>query len=220
MNDTFESSIDIDDTLDLYGVRESGDFTSRMSRLISSILQEISALEKKGKPVTPQILTNIIFKGGSSRLKELIIDKSDVNVNIVFLFDNIDKGWPASGVDAFDVRLVRLLVEALEKIRRDFSAAGRDFVSVVFLRNDIYELMVGETPDRGKSGQVVIDWTDRAKLRQVIFERIKASTGDKNATFDQLWSRFVCEEINGKPSFEYLVDHCLMRPRFLINIVE
>ena len=79
--------------------------------------------------------------------------------------------------------------------------------------------MISQTPDRGKSGQIVIDWTDRAKLRQLIFERMKASTGRRD-TFEAIWSRFVCETVGGRPSFDYLVDHCLMRPRFLINIIE
>lgn len=35
-----------------------------------------------------------------------------------------------------------------------------------------------------------------------------------------MWSRFVCEKVGSRPSFDYLVDHCLMRPRFLINIIE
>jgi hypothetical protein len=116
--------------------------------------------------------------------------------------------------------LVRLLVETLDKIRHDFEAQHKDFMSVVFLRNDIHELLVEQTPDRGKAGQIRIDWTDRAKLRQVIFRRLVASTGNANASFEQLWAQFFVERVAGQDAFEYLVDHCLMRPRFLINIVE
>jgi hypothetical protein len=76
------------------------------------------------------------------------------------------------------------------------------------------------TPDRQKAGQVRIDWTDRAKLRQVIYQRLIAATGEKDTPFESLWAKFFPENISGKPSFDYLLDHCLMRPRFLINIVE
>jgi hypothetical protein len=106
-----------------------------------------------------------------------------VETRVILLFDNIDKGWLAQGVSEFDVRLVRLLIEGLDKIRHDFEAKHKRFMSVLFLRNDIYELLVGQTPDRGKAGQLKIDWTDRAKLRQVIFRRLSSSTGNEAATF-------------------------------------
>jgi hypothetical protein len=111
-------------------------------------------------------------------------------------------------------------VESLDKIRRDFEAQHLDFKSVVFLRNDIYELMVNQTPDRGKAAQIRIDWSDRAKLRRVIFRRLAASTGDNSISFEQLWTRFFVPKVHSQDSFEYFVDHCLMRPRFLINIIE
>lgn len=158
--------------------------------------------------------------GGINQLKKFILDNSSTNQNFVLFFDNIDKGWPTNGVHEFDVRLVRLLVEALDKIKRDFSASKRDFMSVVFLRNDIYEMLVEKTPDRGKAGQVRIDWTDRAKLKQVIFKRLQASAKSKGEAFDRLWRRFFVAEVEGKDSFDFFVDHSLMRPRFLINIIE
>jgi hypothetical protein len=206
--------------LDRFGVFSSGDFTSRINRLGSLIIDEIRSLKAKGAELTPERLTNIVFKDGISQVRDLINHYTSPGTPMILLFDNIDKGWLTQGVHEFDVRLVRLLVESLDKIRRDLEDKGKEFMSVVFLRNDIYELLVGQTPDRGKAGQIRIDWTDRGKLRQVIFRRLTASTGDPVQTFEQIWTRFFTPEINGKDSFEYFIDHCLMRPRFLINIIE
>lgn len=215
----FEQSVRLATLLQRHSVAETGDFTGRINGLVKDVIAEIRKLEKQGQAVTAKHLTNFVFQGAIAKLKTALIEKSGRFTKIVLLFDNIDKGWPVTGVDEFDVRLIRLLIETLDKIKRDLSAAGREFLSIVFLRNDIYELMVSQTPDRGKSGQIVIDWTDRAKLRQLIFERIKSSTG-RQETFEVLWSRFFCERAGNRPSFDYLVDHCLMRPRFLINIIE
>lgn len=209
-----------DHWLETYGIDESGDFTTRINRLGNFIIQEIEAAKKKRQAISAEFLTNVIFRGGVTQLKKFILDHTSSNNHIVLLFDNIDKGWPTSGVDAFDVRLVRLLIETLDKIKRDFAASKRDFMSVVFLRNDIYEMLVEATPDRGKAGQVRIDWTDRAKLKQVILKRLQASLGDKSQPFDRLWSQFFRDVVEGRDAFEFLVDHCLMRPRFLINIIE
>lgn len=215
-----EDAKEIDKVLEEFKISDSGDFTLRINRLGSFILQEIKSLAAKGQTLSPDRLTNLIFRDGIGQIRALIHKHTGGNSHIVFLLDNIDKGWPSKGLDNFDVRLVRLLLEALNKIRQDFSAQSRDFMSVVFLRNDIYELLVDATPDRGKAAQVRIDWTDRAKLRQVIFKRLQASVRDTKLTFDQLWTKFFVSTVQNRDSFEYLVDHCLMRPRFLINILE
>jgi hypothetical protein len=212
--------VEIDIRLAESGISHSGDFTQRINRLGSHVLQEVRSLNAKGERLTPDRLTNVIFKEGVRDIKDLILRHTSTKTQIVFLFDNIDKGWPANGVDNFDVRLVRLLIEALQKVKRDLGAHSREFMSVVFLRNDIYELLVEVTPDRGKAGRIRIDWTDRGKLRQVICRRLQASTGSRHEDFDAIWSRFFIDKVDGRDSFEYFVDHCLMRPRFLITIIE
>jgi hypothetical protein len=119
-----------------------------------------------------------------------------------------------------DVRLVRLLLEALEKVNRDLAVDHCDFRFVVFLRNDVFELMVSGTPDKGKAAVIRIDWTDRVKLKQVIQFRLQASLAEKVRNFNEIWERFFVATASGKESFDFLVDHCLMRPRFLIEIIE
>jgi len=214
---------EIDRALGINQDSESGDFTSRLNRLSSHLLQEIRRIQSEGGKLNVDRITSIIYQGGVGQVKEirsLICKYTKENSNIVFLFDNLDKGWPASGVHMFDVRLVRLLMETLDKVRKDFNGLHRHFISIVFLRNDIYELLVGETPDRGKSAQVYIDWTDRTKLRQLVYLRIKSSIEERDLTFDEVWGRFFVPDVGSRKSFDFFVDHCLMRPRFLLNIIE
>ena len=212
---------EIDELLRRYGISESGDFTSRLNRLGNEIARKLKELRDRKITPSPEMLTNIVFASGVAELRAAIIQHTTSKDHMVLLFDNIDKGWPTNGVNEFDVRLVRLLLEALDKVRRDFNAAERDFKSVVFLRNDIYELLLELTPDRGKAGEIRIDWTDREKLRQVIFRRLQSSLMPaQRESFEQLWNRLFVEGASGRSSFEYFLDHCLMRPRFLINIIE
>lgn len=215
-----EAVNEIDQWLENYQIGDSGDFTTRLNRLGQFIVQEITTAKRRKQLISVDFLTNVIFRGGVTELKKIILKYTTQSGSIVLLFDNIDKGWPSNGVAEFDVRLVRLLIETLDKIKRDFSAAHRDFMSIVFLRNDIYELLVGVTPDRGKAGEVRIDWTDRTKLKQVILKRLRASLKTRDRTFDEMWNRFFPVSISERDSFDFLVDHCLMRPRFLINILE
>jgi hypothetical protein len=210
---------EIDTAIMNAGIAESGDFTSRINKLSSQVLQEIKRLASLGQKLSAETLTNVVFKDGARQIRGLLEKHTDRRTSLILLLDNIDKGWPAKGLNEFDVRLLRLLLEALQKVKNDLAAKNREFMSVVFLRNDIYELLVDDTPDRGKAALVRIDWTDREKLKQVIFKRLQASSTQK-LEFNEVWDRFFTSTVNGRDSFSYFVDHCLMRPRFLINIIE
>jgi hypothetical protein len=184
------------------------------------VTREIRLRQSRGETLSPEALTNVVFKGGIAHARSLVVKYSASVEHLIFLCDNLDKGWAVNGVDQFDVRMLRLLIEAVDKVRRDLSSARRDFIAIIFLRNDVYELLVNETPDRGKTSLVRIDWTDRVKLRQVVHRRLQASTGEWKESFVDLWLRYFVPRVQRKDSFEYLVDHCLMRPRFLLNIIE
>jgi hypothetical protein len=219
--DLLAEVFEIEKELTALGVQEAGDFTARINRLTSFILTEIDARVKRKEYLTTEQLTNIVFRGGAATAKRLVVKHSAKAEHLVFLFDNIDKGWASDGVDELDVKLVRLLLEALEKVRSDLTVDHRDLVFVVFLRNDVFELMVAETPDRGKSAIVRIDWTDRIKLKQLIHLRLRASLVEGgNPTFNDIWGRYFTSMVRGRDTFEFFVDHCLMRPRFLIAIIE
>jgi hypothetical protein len=216
----FAEALEIEQELTNLGVSESGDFTARINRLSSYVIDEIKACTARGERLSPERLTNIVFRGGIAKARRLAVKHTDGIEHIIFLFDNIDKGWATDGVDELDVKLVRLLLESLEKIQRDLAVDHRDFIFTVFLRNDVFELMVSGTPDKGKASVVRIDWTDRVKLKQVIRLRLQASQPQRHASFDEMWSRFFVPTVGGRDTFEYFVDHCLMRPRFLIATIE
>jgi hypothetical protein len=218
--DTFKVAREIDRLFDAVKSDMSGDFTSRLSALINSIVLEIEALRSRGQPPSVEELTNIIFQIDLRAARALIEKSVQPRTVIVFLFDNIDKGWSARGVRPEDVRLVRLLIEALNKMQRDLARHGIDLQFLVFLRNDIYELLIDETSDRGKEGQILIDWGDREQLKRIILERIQYSLELEFPSFTAAWRTFFVPTVDGIDSFEYLVSRCLMRPRFLIDLIE
>lgn len=136
------------------------------------------------------------------------------------LFDNLDKGWPAHGVTPEDVLTLRCLIEALAKIesmlvRQEIEAHG-----VIFIRNDVYELLVANTPDRGKVSQVGLDWTDGDLLREILRRRFVHTGVEGNPDFEDLWRRLCCTHVGGEESSQYLIERCLMRPRALIELVR
>src|SRR3546814_4525223 len=89
-----------------------------------------------------------------------------------------------------------------------------------FLRNDVYELLLDRTADRGKEQKVLVDWRDPEALKQVVALRISASLGEGLSSLDELWPRIAVRHIHGEDSYQYIVDRCLMRPRYLLDLLK
>ena len=119
-----------------------------------------------------------------------------------------------------DVAILRALLEATRKLERQLQHRDVRCSTLIFLRNDVYELLVSETPDRGKEGRVSLDWSDPDLLRELIRRRLLHSGGLPDRLFDDLWQRICVSHINGEESSQYLIDRCLMRPRALIDLAN
>ncbi|WP_431623648.1 P-loop ATPase, Sll1717 family [Enterobacter hormaechei] len=136
------------------------------------------------------------------------------------LFDNIDNGWPTSGLKHEDLLMIRALIDATRKIERQFSSPDLKIRSVVFLRNDVYELLVRETSDRGKEASVILDWTDGDLLRELIRLRIVSNGLDEDMDFKSAWLRLFVSHYMGEETSQFLIERSLMRPRFLLNLIN
>ena len=136
------------------------------------------------------------------------------------LFDNIDNGWPTSGLKHEDLLMVRALIDATRKIERQFSSDNIKVRSVVFLRNDVYELLVKETSDRGKEASVVLDWTDSDLLRELVRLRIVSNGLEEDLDFKSAWLRLFVSHYKGEETSQFLIERSLMRPRFLLNLIN
>src|SRR3546814_4207408 len=73
--------------------------------------------------------------------------------------------------------------------------------------------------DRGKEQKVLVDWRDPEALKQVVALRISARLGEGLSSLDELWPRIAVRHIHGEDSYQYIVDRCLMRPRYLLDLL-
>jgi hypothetical protein len=135
------------------------------------------------------------------------------------LLDNIDKGWPTLGATPEDTLIIRALLEATRKLQRQLEQHGVQFFCLVFLRNDIYDLLVRNTPDRDKDTAVTVDWDDAEGFRELVRQRIMASTG-LSGSFEEMWSTVFEQHIGTQDAFQYAVDRTLMRPRDLLRFLR
>ena len=210
---------------DLYhaeGYETEGDFSERMSSLMENISTEYRSRygDEANVRLSAPSLTEMLYCHDVRDLFNRVIDYMAHKEVCWLLFDNIDKGWPTSGLKREDLLIIRGLIDATKKIERQFGRANIDVNTIVFLRNDVYELLVQETSDRGKEASVLLDWTDPDLLRELIRLRVISNdiSGDKK--FESLWPRIFVSHYAGEESSQYLIDRSLMRPRFLLNLIN
>jgi hypothetical protein len=70
-------------------ISASGDFTARINRLGSHVIQEIKAKAENNERLSPEKLTNIVLRSGIAEPKRLVVKHSPRIEHFVFLFYNI-----------------------------------------------------------------------------------------------------------------------------------
>jgi hypothetical protein len=199
-----------------------GDFSERMMRIVERIVQNFSNQDDSGSspvPIDSNEVAKLVYKHDIPKLLAELTRYLEHKECVWILFDNIDKGWPTHGVTAIDVLLVRSLLEATRKLERSLRKNDCNVRTLVFLRNDVYELLIEETPDRGKEAKVSLDWTDVDQLKELLRRRFIFNGIDPKSTFNETWQRICVSHIDGEASADYLIERSLMRPRNFLNLV-
>jgi hypothetical protein len=199
---------------------QEGDFSERMLRLV----EEIGAMFQKQHAgaqdlrLTREQVTELLYVHDIRELRTIVVDYLAYKDGLWILFDNLDKGWTAHGVTDDDLLIIRCLLDASRKIEQALQARGIECHTIIFLRNDIYQLLVEKTPDRGKEIRASLDWSEPDLLRDMLKRRLVYNELDPKATFEELWRMICVSLIDGEDSAQYLIDRSMMRPRFLLNL--
>jgi len=199
------------------------DFSDRLTKLIEKIgekYQEQFGHEKEERPLTHPQMANMIYSTTLAELRAEIEKYAAKKGEVHVLFDNIDKGWNASGLEEADLIMIRTLIDAGKTLKNDFCRAKITFHFTVFLRNDIYDMLLSATPDRGKDHKALVDWTDADLLKQILRKRIIYNESYGKDSIDILWHQICVPLVDGQDSLDFLVNRSLMRPRYLLRLVN
>lgn len=202
---------------------QEGDFSERMLRLIeriSAYFQERHTTDETLQ-LTRRQVTEFLYVHDIRQLQGLVVDYLKHKEGLRILFDNLDKGWATNGVTEEDTLIVRCLLDASRKLEQSLRPRNIEAHATVFIRNDVYALLVAGTPDRGKETLVSLDWSEADHLRELLLRRLRYNNIGERLSFDEAW-RAICvsHTANGEESSQYLIDRSLMRPRFLLNLVN
>jgi len=204
-------------------ISEEADFAERLNRLLQEIQQTYESKYGDAVQVTmlqPEI-SALIYKHDIHELRDHVFTYLAFKEQLWILFDNVDKGWPTTGLTGADLIILRTLLEAARKIEREANRRDVEAHSLVFLRNDVYELLLDATPDRGKETRVNVDWTDRELLAELLRKRIVRNDPDLDEkNFEDVWKEIAQPLVEGEDSSRFVLDRSLMRPRSLIDLVN
>ena len=198
-----------------------GDFSERFLVLSEQITQTYRRKfgEEEGTRLTADEVTGLLHVKAIGGLKTTLADYLSHKEQVLVLFDNLDKGWSHRGIESGDILILRCLIDASRKVQNEMRRVGIPMSCVVFVRNDIYELLIEESADFGKETRASLDWSDPDLLREVLRRRlVQQLEGDAN--FSQIWGRICCSHFRGEETSQFLIERSLMRPRNLLRLVN
>jgi hypothetical protein len=166
------------------------------------------------------LLNEALHSEAIRRLRTLIGPVLRGRNRVAILIDNLDKAWDRQAdLDAVAQLLLGLMAAigrvAVEYEKEDF---WRDRVSLslaTFLRSDIYAYLQRAAREPDKIPTSMLSWSDPRQLLRVIEERFLAARPE-GTDASELWTRFFCGQVGGKPLSEYLTWRVLPRPRDLV----
>lgn len=202
------------------GIAE-GDFAERIMQLSIRLTDNFASnIGETDKKITAQSLTEILYSHDLKNLKEKLSLYLEHKHSTLVLFDNLDKSWSTIGVDRTDAITLRCLIDAGRKVERDMQKRGHEFRCIVFVRNDVYQHLMENSPDYGKEMRATLDWSDPDLLREVLRLRLVSNLGEEfeEADFSSIWAAISESHIFGEESSAFLIDRSLMRPRNLLKL--
>ncbi len=190
------------------GVSE-GDFSERVIQLSQHLAENYSSKvgNDNGGKITAEILTEILYSHNLKALKEAVSKYLDHKENVLVLFDNLDKSWSTIGVDTIDAVTLRCLIDAGRKVERDMQKRGHVFRCIVFVRNDVYQHLMANSPDYGKEMRATLDWNDPDLLRELLRLRLVSNLDDdfEDASFADIWAAISISHVFGEESSSFLI---------------
>lgn len=197
-----------------------GDFSERLlgiSRALVDAFKERFGNAKEQRLTSSQV-TELVHKHNIREVREALSSYLEFKESVWILFDNLDKGWSAHGLSDEDVTILRCLIDAARKVQRQMQSDDHDFHCIVFVRNDVYQLLVEASADYGKESRAVLDWHDPELLREMLRKRLVHGVLPPDTSFEKVWNSVCVSHYQGEETAHFLIERSLMRPRNVIKL--
>ena len=193
-----------------YQDRLALDFGSRVVTVLTDAVA--------GKPLgggnpadTQEVIKSLRDYQIARRLKEFAIREK---ISYFIIADDLDKHWRPDSRQSIDL-LIGLITEA-DRLQRFFE--GRLKV-VMFLREDIYDVLARYDDDLPKRSVLRMEWT-QTNLRHLIAERLAIAADEFNEEDEATWSVIFPHDVNGQRASDYILSRTLPKPRDVLDFCQ
>ncbi len=196
---------------DHYGLL-SLDFASRVISVLTTVIAtnpDITREERQSR-ADKQIKALRDYELGR-RLKEFA-EREDITYFGVA--DDLDKHWRPDNEQSIYL-LIGLIAEA-DRLQRLFQ--GR-LKLVLFLREDIYDVLAQFDDDLPKRNLLRMEWT-QPNLRHLVAERLAIAADEANEDDESTWSVIFPEPVQQTKASDYVLSRALPRPRDVLDLCQ
>lgn len=188
------------------------DFGARVISILRDLASSsTSTLESDSRSDADEPIKSLRNYQIGRRLKEFA-DREDIMFFVVA--DDLDKHWMPDTRQSIDL-LIGLIAE-VDRLQRFF---GSRLKIVMFLKEDIYEVLSQYDDDLPKRSLLRMEWT-QANLKHLVAERLAFGANQHNDDDDTTWSVVFPESVRGRPATEYILSRALPRPRDVLDLCQ
>lgn len=162
------------------------------------------------------------------RLESFIIKNCD-NSTYLVLFDELDEDYKdmmSKFIDGGYIQLLTSLFKAVQDVRGIMGKAGKKIFPVIFLRDDIYDLITDSDKNKWRDLTTYLEW-EIPDIKELLKFRIEAASGKSSKSFNETWySIFSGESIpyaagrKSLHSLDYITRSTHGRPRDFIHYLQ
>ena len=136
----------------------------------------------------------------------------DEGITFFIVADDLDKHWRANTRQSID-----LLLGLVAEVARLQRFMGQHLKIVLFLREDIYDVLTRYDDDLPKRDILRMEWTS-ANLNHLVAARLSTKINAQND--DEVWSAIFPEPVGNVAASDYILSRSLPRPRDVLNLCQ
>ena len=136
----------------------------------------------------------------------------DESITFYIVADDLDKHWRANTQQSIDLLLG--LIAEVDRMQRFF---GEYLKIVLFLREDIYDVLIRFDDDIPKRNILRMEWTP-TNLHHLVATRL--ATRIEGQDDEEIWSAIFPDPVRNMAAPEYILSRTLPRPRDVLNLCQ
>ncbi len=196
-------------------------FSERINRVVRAVTKEIEG-ESLNNDLR-EVIGRVLFSGLMRDMKRYMHEILSNFSTVVILVDNLDKAW-TKDVDVAKMAdvvfgllsMTRILPQEIN--REVKSKFGLDVKMAIFLRSDIYSVMLEYAKERDKLEIHRIEWDDEETLERVVDERLMYYSGKE--TPEEAWSEYFDPTVDNISTRHYIRGFIRPRPRDALVVLK